>query len=256
MTASDHGFPIKSGEKMFEIIALLREHDEATVSEVATNLGISKSTAYNHLQTLTMGGFVVKEGMHYRLSLKFLEIGDDVRRRNGVYTIARPEIEKLAEQTQEVANLMFEEDGRGVHVYRSRNEVDIQLPNKPGMTVPLHCTSLGKAILAFLPEDRAREIVDERGLPARTEHTITDEAQLFEELDTVRKRGYALDREENMIGLRCVGVPIKHEGRVVASISLSGPKRRMSETRFTEEVPELLLGTANVVELNIRNRMS
>jgi DNA-binding IclR family transcriptional regulator len=254
MPATDDRFPIQSGRTMLDIAEALWTLDEATVTELAEEVDISKSTAYNHVKTLCNSGYVRKEGSTYRLSFKFLEIGDYTRRRNDVYEIARPEIEKLAEQTDEVANLMFEEAGRGVHIYRSRNEVDIQLPNAAGMRVPLHCTSLGKAILAFRPEERVHDIVAEHGLPARTDHTITSEEELLDELQTVREQGYALDREENMLGLRCVGVPIRRNGRVVASISVSGPKRRMNAERFTEQVPELLLSKANVIELNIRNQ--
>jgi DNA-binding IclR family transcriptional regulator len=253
MNTSDNQFPIQSGKTMLDVVEVLRRRDNATVTEIAAALDISKSTAYNHVTTLRSGGYLRKDGSRYKLSFKFLEIGDDCRRRNGVYEIARPEIEKLAAETNEVANLMFEEGGRGVHVYRSRNEVDIQLPNKPGMRVPLHCTSLGKAILAHRPDEWVRDVVAEHGLSARTEHTITDEDALFEELEDVRTRGYALDREENILGLRCVAVPIHHDERVVASISVSGPKRRMKAERFREEVPELLLSKANVIELNIRN---
>lgn len=253
MTTTDNQFPIQSGKTMLDIIETLKQLDEATVTEIASELDISKSTAYNHVTTLRSGGYLRKDGTKYKLSFKFLEIGDYSRRRNDVYEIARPEIEKLAAETNEVANLMFEEGGQGVHIYRSRNEVDIHLSNKPGMRVPLHCTSLGKAILAYRSEDRVQEIVNEHGLPPRTEHTITDEDALFEELEKVRERGYALDKEENILGLRCVAVPIHHNERVVASISVSGPKRRMKEERFREEVPELLLSKANVIELNIRN---
>lgn len=246
-------FPVKSGKKMLDIVEALRQFDEATVSRLAEDLQISKSTAYNHLTTLRSSGYVLKEGSKYKLSFKFLELGDYTRRRNDVFDIARPEIEKLADETGEVANLMFEEGGQGVHVYRSRNEVDIRLPNKPGMRVPLHSTSLGKSILAFLPEERVRDIVDEHGLPPKTEHTITDEEELLDELKTIREQEFALDREENMVGLRCVGVPIKKRGAVVASISVSAPTQRMHDERFREEVPELLLSKANVIELNLRN---
>ena len=247
MSATDDRFPIQSGRTMLNIIEALWTLDEATITELAEEVDISKSSAYNHVKTLQNSGYIRREGSSYRLSFKFLEIGDYTRRRNDVYEIARPEIEKMAEQTDEEA-------GRGVHIYRSRNEVDIQLPNAPGMRVPLHCTSLGKAILAFRPEERVREIAAEHGLPARTDNTITSEEELLDELQTVREQGYALDREENMLGLRCVGVPIRRNGRVVASISVSGPKRRMNAERFTEQVPELLLSKANVIELNIRNK--
>jgi DNA-binding IclR family transcriptional regulator len=120
------------------------------------------------------------------------------------------------------------------------------------MQVHLHCTALGKAILAYLPEERVREIIDTHGLPERTDATITDEEELFDELEGIRDRGYARDMEERVAGLLCVAAPIRNlDGDPLGAISVSGPTSRMKGERFDEEVPEELTSTANVIELNL-----
>ncbi|MDX1745706.1 MAG: IclR family transcriptional regulator C-terminal domain-containing protein, partial [Halobacteriales archaeon] len=102
-----------------------------------------------------------------------------------------------------------------------------------------------------LPEDRIESILAKHGLIARTEATITDRETLFEELRTVRERGYALNDEEKLRGLRAVGAPILgQDGRPLGAISVSDTTRNMYDERFREEIPDRLMGTANIIEVN------
>lgn len=243
--------PIRATETSFRVLEALKRLDGATVTEVATELDLPKSTVHNHLATLQRNEYVVAEDGTYRVGLRLLELGE--RRRNGmtVYEVARPEVDDLAAETGEMANLAVEEHGLGVYLYRADGEDAVRTDAYAGMRSHLHCTALGKAMLAHTPRERVDEILDERGLPSRTDATITDRDALFEELDRVRERGVAFDREERLDGLQCVAVPITTEAdRAVAAVSVSGPTSRMRGERFEEQIPERLADAANVIELN------
>lgn len=250
--ASEDGATVGATETTLRVLETLKQLDGAGVTEVADRLGIPKSTVHNHVSTLLRNEYVVKEGDTYRVGLQFLEFGEYIRSRMPIYDVARPEVERLAEETGELANLLVEEHGKGVYLCRAKGSKAVRLDTYAGMRVHLHCTALGKAILAHLPADRVREIIDTHGLPARTDTTTTDEDALLRELDAVRDRGYAHDKEERLAGLRCVAAPIRNlEGNALGAISVSGPTSRMKGERFDEEVPEELVSTANVIELNL-----
>ncbi|MFC6941673.1 IclR family transcriptional regulator [Salinirubellus sp. GCM10025818] len=239
-------------ETTLRILETLKRLDGAGVTEVANRLDIPKSTVHNHVSTLLGNEYLVKEGNTYRVGLRFLEFGEHIRNRMPIHDVARGEVERLAEESGELANLLVEEHGKGVYLCRAKGDQAVRLDTYAGMRVHLHCTALGKAILAYLPEERVREIVDTHGLPERTDATITDEEELFDELEGIRDRGYARDMEERVAGLLCVAAPIRNlDGDPLGAISVSGPTSRMKGERFDEEVPEELTSTANVIELNL-----
>jgi IclR family transcriptional regulator, acetate operon repressor len=169
-----------------------------------------------------------------------------------VFSIAKPEVDDIARETGELANLLVEEHGRGSYLYRARGDNAVQVDAYTWTRVHLHNTALGKAILTYLSEDRRKEILDIHGLPASTDRTITDRTTLYENLDDIRERGYAVDDEERLSELRCVAAPIlSNDDRVFGSISVVSPTNRLKGSRFTEEIPEKLLETVNVIELNV-----
>lgn len=234
------------------IVEALKRLDGGGVTDVANDLGIAKSTTYNHLRTLEDEGYVTSDGGVYRVGPKFLELVEYKRNRIGVFEKARPEVVSLAEKTNEVANAAVEEHGEGVYVARSEGTDAVTVDAYAGKRVKLHCTALGKTLLAELPEDRVDGIIDTHGLPERTESTITDRGDLKTALAEIRKRGYAYDDEERLPGLRCVAVPVApNDGDLVAALSVSGPTKRVKRDLFYEEIPELLLSAANVVEINM-----
>jgi DNA-binding IclR family transcriptional regulator len=158
----------------------------------------------------------------------------------------------MSEETGEHANLMIEEHGLGVFLYKARGSDAVQLDTHAGMRVPLQTTALGKTIMAFRPRSEVEAFIDRHGLPQVTKDTITDRPELFDNLEEIRERGYAYDDEERVRGMRCVAAPITDEtGRAIAAVSVSSPKSRMQETRFTETIPEVVLRSANVIEVNL-----
>lgn len=244
--------PVNAAKISLEIVEKLRELNGAGVSELARELDKPTSTIHDHLRTLEQQEYLIRENDTYRVSTKFLQLGEQARSRKKVFEIARPEVDELAEKTSEHANLMIEEHGLGVFLYRARGPDAVQLDTHAGMRVLLQTTALGKTIMANRPREDIEEILDRRGLPRVTERTITDREELFEELDEVQDRGYAYDDEERVKGMRCVAAPITNEdGHAIAAISVSGPKSRMRDDKFTDEIPELILRSANVIEVNL-----
>lgn len=235
----------------FRILEELKRLDGAGVTDVASALDIPKSTAHNHLQTLLEEGYIVKDEQSYRIGLRFLEFGEYKRNRMQIYETADPEAATLAEETGEMVNVAVEEHGEGVYITRKKGKQAVNVDTYSGKRVKLHCTALGKAILAELPESRVEAILDRHGLPGRTENTITDREELMAELESVREQGYAYDREERILGLRCVAAPVVVDGDVLAALSVSGPTTRIKGELFHDEIPELLLSAANVVEINM-----
>jgi len=243
--------PVQSVEVMFTIVEALKELDGAGVTELSDHLDLPKSTLHNYLATLEQEEYVRKDGTTYHVGLRFLDLGAYARDQIEMFEVAKPELEHLATETGELANLLVEEHGKGSYLYRTRGEMAVQVRGHVGTRAPLHSTSLGKAILAHLPESRVEQIIDEHGLAPSTPETITDPETLFEELAAIRDRGVAFDDEERLRGLRCVAAPIRANDEVVGAISVSGPTNRLRNDRFREEIPQALLEVQNVIELNV-----
>jgi len=248
----DDGIRVGATATAFRVIEAVKQLDSPGVSEVARSLEMPKTTAYDHLETLCELGYVTPTEDGYRVGARFLDLGGYARKQMKIYQVGKPEVAELASKTGEHANLMIEEHGLGIFLYKSKGEKAVQLDTYAGHHVLLQTTALGKAILAHLPEERVDEIIEQYGFSQITENTITDRERLKEELETIRDRGYATDHEERVEGMWCVAAPIiKSDGIVAGALSVSGPKNRMEGERFEEELPEQVLRSANVVEVNL-----
>ncbi|WP_101295880.1 IclR family transcriptional regulator [Halegenticoccus soli] len=236
----------------YRILEAIKSLNGAGVSEIASHVGHSKSTVYSHLTTLEQNEIIVKEDNEYRFGLRLLSFAGRVRDQIGNYDIITAELDSVAEEMDEVIQFGLEEHGRVKYLYKASGERAVVTASRPGSHSPVHSTSLGKAILAHLPEERVDEIIRERGLPARTPNTITDRDNLMEELATTRERGYALDDEENLEGVRCVAAPVMNGDDVFGAVSITGPSHRFSHRHLEREFAELAQETANVIELNTK----
>jgi len=243
----------KTTQRSLAIAERLMELDGATLSDVSAEMDLAKSTAYAHLETLRDGGYLVKEDGTYHVGLQFLNLGGYAATRKRSYKLAREKVRQIADATNERAQFIVEENGVGYYVFiDSESTMAVETDVRPGKLTFLHTTAAGKAILANLPRRRVEEIVESRGLPGQTERTITDPAALFEELELVRERGYAYNRSERVEKQWAVGVPVVGPGgTVVGGLSVSGPEHRMKGDRYRDELPSLLLGVANELELNL-----
>jgi len=223
---------IQSIDRALQVIELFSlEKPEWGVTEISKNLNIYKSNVYNILTTLVERGFVIKDSKtdKYKLGIKFFELGSVVIKNMDLRKIAHPHIEKLSKEFNETVHLGVLDKGRVISIEREESGQSLSPRIFIGKRAPLHCTAVGKAIMAYLSEDKVSLIVKEKGLEKYTENTITDREKLEKEFLKIRKQGYAVDNMEHEEGVRCVAGPIRdYTGKVIASMSVSGPAFRIN----------------------------
>lgn len=243
---------IQSDEKLFDIIECLGTRSAMGVTDIATTVDMSKGNVHAHLRSLENRGYVVNEGGKYRLGLEFLRYGIKARDSYDEYELIEKKVTHLAEKTGERVWAHVEENGKAYYLCGAIGEHPVQPPVQVGERIHLHQIAGGKVILACYPDERVQEIIDQHGLPARTENTITDPDELFEELDQIEERGYAFNKEESVEGLHSVAAPIQGpDGTVYGSLSIPGPANRLTGETLKTKLPELLLGAVNELEINL-----
>ncbi|KDE59606.1 IclR family transcriptional regulator [Halostagnicola sp. A56] len=251
----DRPRPVKTTQTSLGLVRAVRDSDGATLSELASRLELAKSTVHNHLHTLVDEGFLVRDGDTYHIGLQFLAFSEHARERNPLYATARRHVYSLAEKTGHEADFIVEENGRAYSLEYSIGESTRQglsesSPFRAGNRFYMHNCASGKVLLASMPESRVREIIDRWGLPATTDDTVTDESTLFDELETIRRRGYAVNDEELIDGYRSIGAAVtRPEGEVVGAFSIGGPTYRMAvDESTTEEIAQLLIEEISSLE--------
>ena len=242
---------VRSVKRAFEVIEALKSLGGATVTELAEELDVAPSTVHNHLATLESVGYVVERDHTYELANRFVHLGDHIRLQQELYRVAESSIDRLAERSGDMVNLVVEEHGRAIYLATATGEHAPRNFRFVREWDYLHSTAAGKAILSRLPEARVDEILDERGLPAVTGRTVTDREALFEELREARERGYALNDQENTDGVRAVAAPVGTGKGTYSAVSVSGLTTRIHGERFTEELPEAVRDAAKAIEIDL-----
>lgn len=239
-------------DKIATIIRRMADTGSIGVSELAADLDIPKSTLHYHLDRLCENNLVLRDSAQYRLSLRFLEIGEQVRNNIEMYEIAKPEVDALATQLNELTVLMVEENGLGVYLYKSTGDEAIDVDAPVGRHAYLHNRATGKAIFAHLDEDTIEEIAELHGFPGTTEQTITDRSRLAEERERIRREGVAYNREESLPGLLGIAVPILYGEEIHGALGLAGPVTRLDEQLANDRVLEDLQKARNRIELKMQ----
>ncbi|KTG11572.1 ArcR family transcriptional regulator [Haloprofundus marisrubri] len=240
MTKRDTGRVLQTTALSLRLVDHILELEGATLAELAEASNLAKSTVHSHLTTLMRYGYIVSEDNQYRLGAKFCHLGDYVRTRKEYRRIAEEAIAHLSQESPLEADFAVEENGRIVSLYG-----DLDFTNFPqflvdGSPFHIHTTASGKAIVAEFPRQRVHEIVDQWGLPASTERSITTEAELLDELQQVRERGYAETDGEAIEGLWAVGKAVKSpRGEVYGSLNLSGPSYAIDDETKAAQVEML-----------------
>jgi IclR family KDG regulon transcriptional repressor len=221
-------------DRAVAILELLWQHGrELNVQAISAGVGVNHNTVRRILKALAYHGLVEEDGGSYRLGMKLFELGSSVVARLDVRVRARPYLERLVLETGETAHLCILDRGEVLYLDKHEPMRTMRIPSEIGRRNPAHCTAVGKALLAYLPEPELEELVRQQGLRAYTSRTITTLVELKRELAQVREQGYAVDNEEFEEGLKCVGAPVRdYSGRVVASISIAGPAFRLTEERI------------------------
>ena len=160
--------------------------------------------------------------------MKLWELGSLAMRQASWIERVHPYLERLTETAGETTHLAVLSDGQVLYVDKVETSRSLRMPSQVGRRLPAHCSSVGKALIAYLPDEAIASIAARRGLPRFTPHTITTHDELRRELVRVRELGYAVDREEIEEGLACIGAPVRdHTGEVVAGVSIAGPSSRL-----------------------------
>jgi len=233
--AVDSPYRVQVLDRALGILDLLADESlELGPSEVSELMGLHKSTVHRLLQVLERHRLIEKIAQNgkYRLGLKLFELGSKAIAQLDLRGCARRYLERLVLETGETAHICVLNGDRMLSIANVESPRTLRTPSTVGRRTPLHCTSVGKAMLAFLPEDEQNELIKKLELTAYTRHTLTKPARLKAELKLIRRRGYAMDNEEFEEGLKCIGAPVMdYSGRVVAVMSIAGPTFRLTEER-------------------------
>lgn len=246
---------IQSVDRALEVLIYLnREGKEVGITQIASDLGVYKSTIFRTLITLEARGFVQKnpETEKYWLGSQLFSLGKSVENKMGIQEVIRPYASQLQERFHEVVNVSILEKNPGdvyysVIILKEMSDQQLLIVNPPvGTLSECHCSSVGKCLLAF-GDHVDLSVYEGRELTRYTAHTITSLPELKEEIDKVRRRGYAMDHEEQEIGLTCIGAPILDRNhKAVAAISLSGPTSRMHTSDIEDRI-EAVCNTAKEI---------
>jgi len=224
-----------SVKKAFAILsAISSAKDGLGVSELAKKLKMAKSTVHGMTSALEELGAVMRDPLtkKYKLGFTLLEIGRSAYSQIDLQTSARPVTEELMKKTQTSVFLGILNWGQVtiLDIVESRQDLNITAP--VGSTIPLFAGAVGKVFLASMPEEQAAKIVKSKGLPRFTENSIVDQALYFQELGQVREKGYAVDDEEYILGVRAVASPLTGLGQLRSAIWAVGFKASLDEKKM------------------------
>ncbi|MCL4421729.1 MAG: IclR family transcriptional regulator [Actinobacteria bacterium] len=217
------------------------------VSAIARQVGLSVSTAHRLLGALMAGGYVSQDGLsgQYYLGRAAIVLGQSAQRYRGL-DLALAVLEHLGQETGESVNLGVRDGMVALVVLRVESSQALRFDQPVGSKVVLHASSMGKALLAF-SQDMGQEVKALGSLAQITPHTITDAALLRKELEATRDRGYSVDNEESMLGVRCVGAPVlDRSGRARAAVTIQAPAVRVSPERRLE-LAKLVMESASQI---------
>ena len=236
----DKSSHVQSVEKALLLVELLaQENREMSLTEISKCSGWPKSTIHGLLATLRDYRYIDQSEMTggYRLGVRFFEVGNVVASSWDIRRVAMPFMKELNIRFGEMVQLATEESGEVLYLEKVESNHLIRIVSEIGRRLPMHCSGLGKAMLAYMSSSEVKRIVTLHGLQKLTPRTITTLPQLEKELLITRRRGYAVDDREIMEGLRCVAAPIFVEsGGVRYAVSISGMYNNMAGTRLEEMV--------------------
>lgn len=252
--AVDSPYQVQVLDRALGILDLLANGSlELGPSKISEQTGLHKSTVHRLLQVLERHRLIEKKAQNgkYRLGLKLFELGSKAVAQLDLRECALPYLERLVLETGETAHICVLDGDRMLSIANVESPRTLRTPSTVGRRTPLHCTSVGKALLAFLPEDEQDELIKKLELTAYTRHTLTKPARLKAELKLIRQLGYAMDDEEIEEGLRCIGAPVMdYTGRVVAAMSIAGPAFRLTEERIPA-VAQSVVEAANELSVEL-----
>ncbi len=246
-------YEVPAVAKAIDILEFIQERETASFPEIFGGLGLPKTSAYQILNTLETRGFIRHSGesKEYGLGLRLFELGNAAVARVDIRADAVPVLRDLMNKTNHVCNLGVIEGNEGVYLAKVDPPQAIRINSWVGMRMPLHCTAMGKVLLAWREESFIDEILGKAGLELGTERAIRDPEEFKNQIQLVRQRGWALDDEEFQRHIRCVAVPVQDiTNKVIASISVSGLVVDMDD-RTVRQLSELARAASKQLSLKL-----
>jgi IclR family transcriptional regulator, acetate operon repressor len=227
---------VQSLARALSILDGVASADEGTtLTEISQQIGLSPSTAHRLLITLEQARYVHfdPERKLWTIGVQAFSTGNAFLKTRSLVAVARPHMRALMEESEETVKLAIADQGEAIFLAQIECRHTMRAFARPGGRVPLHCSSVGKALLSTFSKAELAKVLHDRGHSRVTAKTITSPAALREDLSLTVTRGYAIDDEEHAIGLRCVAAVIRDEnGDAIGALSLSGPMARISDERI------------------------
>lgn len=243
---------VQSLDRALGLLTLLSEHPNGlTLAELAPKAELANSTAHRLLTSLLQHGFVSFEpnSARWLVGLSAFRVGAAFNRRRDFVATARPAMRALVEKTGETSNLAVLRGQELTFVSQIECDHAMRMAVPIGTKGPLHASAVGKAILAFLEKSERERLLASIDYRALTPKTILEQQSLSDELSLVAEKGYALDDEEQALGLRCIAAPIFNElGEPVFAVSISGPTVRVSQDRVDALAKDIVSAAAQITE--------
>lgn len=240
---------MKTLEKTFDIVDCLESSSVAKLGTIAERTGLPRSTVHHHLAILERRGFVVNEGGTYRLTLRFLDIGERTRRRTQLFQTARSEIDELSQSIDRPVTVFVLEHGQAVVLYTYGGDSGLPITLHAGQHLPLHATAAGKAMLSTNEAETYEELMDGINLRAYTEHTITDVEALDTAVGWAADQGYSIAKEE-LWNRRCsIAVPFSSgQDSLVAAVEVALTPNEIQEADH-DELAAKIDRTVSVIDI-------
>jgi IclR family KDG regulon transcriptional repressor len=231
---------IQSVERAADVLELfLTSSSDLSVKEISEELSLSKSTAHGIIKTLEHRGYLEQNpiDLKYKLGLKLFELGIAVENQLDVGRISRPIIENLVAKLKETVHLVVLQRDEVIYIEKVEGPQTLRISSQVGKRAPIHCTGVGKAILAFQSEAEIDRILSMSPLEPYTEFTLTDKEEIKKQLKTIHQQGFSVDDEEIELGLRCVAAPIfNHQAKAIASVSCAAPTMRLEDEQLSKVI--------------------
>jgi DNA-binding IclR family transcriptional regulator len=240
---SDGPYQLHSLDRAVSVLEVLGQSDAPlSLADICQKMGLHKSTAHRSLMVLERSALIERtQENRFRLGLKLYELGNRAVEQIDLRARVQPFFRRLAVQVGETVHLSVLQKTSIVYLDKVEPNRRVCMSSKLGTSNPVYCTSMGKAMLAFQPEDVIDQIVGKIRFVRYTHKTLASRETLLKNLERVRRRGYAIDDEEIEVGVRCIGAPIFDEHRrAIAAVSVSGPASRITVQSATKIAEHLL----------------
>jgi DNA-binding IclR family transcriptional regulator len=229
------------------LLLAFRTGEAMTLAQLCRASGIPKGTAHRLVAELVQWGLLERSGTHLRLGIRLFELGQLVAAQRTIADVAAPYLSELYQATASTVHLAVIDGVDVVYLQKFTRPDDPPVGSRVGGRMPLHCTGVGKALLAFSPQSVTEAVID-AGLIRLTARTIVAPGILLQELDRTRARGFAVEREESSVGVACVAVPVLgSSGNAVAAISITSRPHRFSSTAMTAAARRAALGVSRAL---------